>query len=82
MKYVLIAASAILLAACTDPQNATRVLADQGYTNIQITGYSAWACGKDDDYHTGFTATSPAGHPVKGTVCAGAWFKNSTIRFE
>lgn len=82
MRYVLIAAAAALLIACTDPQNATRILADQGYTNIRMTGYAWLSCSNDDTYHSGFVATSPAGKDVRGTVCAGGFFKNSTIRFE
>lgn len=81
MKYLIFLALAGL-AACTDPQNATRILREQGYTDIQMTGYNAFACSDDDTYHSGFTAKSPNGTPVKGTVCAGVWFKNSTIRFE
>lgn len=80
-RFILIAAVAVL-AACTDPSTATRVLEDQGYTNVQMTGYNFMACSKDDTFHTGFTAKSPAGRQVTGTVCAGAFFKNSTIRFE
>lgn len=81
MKYILILA-VFGLCACTDPDNASRILADNGYTNVYLTGYNAFACSKDDTYHTGFEATSPNGRHVKGTVCAGVFFKNSTIRFE
>jgi hypothetical protein len=81
MRYAIVLIL-ILLAACTDPKDATRILADQGYTNIQITGYSWFSCSKDDTYRTGFTATAPSGRQVSGTVCAGLLFKNSTIRFE
>jgi hypothetical protein len=59
-----------------------RILEENGYTNIQITGYNWAACGQDDTYHTGFVATAPSGRQVTGTVCAGVFFKNSTIRFE
>lgn len=70
------------LAGCTEPERATQVLAAQGYSEIQITGYDAFACSKDDTYHTGFTAKSPVGVRVKGVVCAGLMFKGSTIRFD
>lgn len=82
MKRLLIIAALAALAACTDPSTATRVLEDQGYTSVQMTGYNFMACSKDDTFHTGFTAKSPNGRQVSGTVCAGAFFKNSTIRFE
>lgn len=72
----------LALAACTNPETATRVLTSQGFTNVQITGYSFFACSKDDFYHTGFTARSMTGTQVAGTVCEGLWFKNSTVRFE
>ena len=64
-----------------DPDKATRVLEDQGYTNIVITGYNTWACSEDDFYKTGFTATSIAGRLVKGTVCSSD-YKGSTIRVD
>jgi hypothetical protein len=82
MKTFLVLIAALLIAACTQPDHATEVLAQQGYTNIQITGYDAFACSKDDTYHTGFRATSPTGAKVKGVVCAGLLFKGSTIRFD
>lgn len=73
---------ALSLMACTNAKDATRVLEENGYTNVQITGYNWLSCSKDDSVHTGFTAKSPNGHQVIGTVCAGLLFKNSTIRFE
>ena len=81
MRIVLILA-ALLLAACTSPESATRVLTSNGYTDVRMTGYNFFACSQDDVFHTGFEAKSPNGTPVKGTVCAGLIFKNSTIRFE
>lgn len=73
---------AMCLMGCTDPGDARRILESQGFKNIQFTGYSFFACSKDDTFHTGFKALSPVGTPVAGTVCAGLFFKNSTIRFE
>lgn len=77
----MIAAAALVLAACTDPKEATRVLEENGYTEVKMTGYSFFACSKDDFFHTGFEATSVVGKRVEGTVCSGMLFKNSTIRF-
>lgn len=82
MKRLFLIAALAALAACTDPTTATRVLEDNGYTNVQMTGYAWMACSKDDTFHTGFIAKSPNGRTVSGAVCAGAFFKNSTIRFE
>jgi len=82
MRIILILLAVGMLSACTEPGNAKRILEDQGYRDVQITGYSFFACSKDDTFHTGFKAISPVGKPVSGTVCAGLIFKNSTIRFE
>lgn len=72
---------ASLMAGCTDTGRATRVLADAGYKSVRLTGYSFLLCGKDDDFSTGFEATSPSGALVSGAVCSG-WFKGATIRLK
>lgn len=85
MKRLAVIALVVAIAGCsafTDPEDATRVLENAGYTQVKMTGYQFMACSKDDTYHTGFEATAPNGKRVRGTVCAGFWFKNSTIRFE
>lgn len=86
MKTQFFVAAAVVaclsVGGCTEPERAAEVLAAQGYTSIEITGYDAFACAKDDTYHTGFTAKSPNGTQVKGVVCAGVLFKGSTIRFD
>jgi hypothetical protein len=66
---------------CTDASGATRVLTQQGYTNIEITGHRWWGASQGDTYVTGFKAISPNGHPVTGYVTSG-WLKGSTIRFD
>ncbi len=81
MKKLLLILPLILLVGCTQPADATRILENDGFTNIQITGYNWFACSKDDTYHTGFVAVKN-GRTVTGTVCAGLLFKNSTIRFN
>jgi hypothetical protein len=73
---------AMTISACTNPDNATRILRENGYTDVRMTGYSWYACSEDDIYHSGFQAKSPLGSQVAGTVCEGLFFKNSTIRFE
>lgn len=85
MKKSMIAALLLLAlagVACTDSNKATRVLSDQGYTNIQITGYAFLGCSEDDTFSTGFTATSPAGKQVSGVVCSSWFTKGATIRFN
>lgn len=74
-------AMVLALAACSDGDTAQRILAQQGYTEIEITGWSPFSCSEDDTFSTGFIATSPAGLRVTGTVCS-AWFKGATIRFD
>ncbi|ELW9293892.1 hypothetical protein SIO53_001266 [Enterobacter roggenkampii] len=81
MKKGLLLLAVLALSACTDPDNASRVLADNGFTNIKIGGYSWTGCGREDNYATEFSATAPTGKQVHGVVCAGIW-KGSTIRFE
>lgn len=66
--------------ACTDENGARRALNAQGFTDIKVTGYSYFGCGKDDQYHTGFTARNSMGTPVEGVVCCGIT-KNCTVRF-
>jgi hypothetical protein len=71
----------ILLASCTDPKGSERVLAQQGFSDVKITGYKFFACSEDDIFSTGFIAKSPSGNEVKGCVCRGL-FKGATIRFK
>ena len=83
MLRVLVAVVGLcVMAGCTDPVTAERVLSEQGYTDIQITGYRFFGCSEDDFYVTGFNATSPVGKRVEGCVCQGFLFKNATIRFQ
>ncbi len=72
----------VFIGGCVDQETALRVLSSNGYTNIQITGYSPFSCSEDDFNSTGFIATSPSGQKVRGAVCTGILFKNATIRFE
>jgi len=81
MKKLLVL-SLLFFSACTDEHNAMRVLQENGYRNVQLTGYGWFACSKDDTFRTSFIAISPNGSQVKGTVCSGFIFKNSTIRFK
>jgi hypothetical protein len=65
-----------------DRIGATRILTQQGYSQVEITGYR-WFVGSESDYfHTGFKAVSPAGIHVSGTVTKGIIFKSATIRFD
>ncbi|QFR55967.1 hypothetical protein CPT_Muldoon_010 [Serratia phage Muldoon] len=82
MKYVLIALGMLALVGCTDATEAKRILKNEGYTDVQMTGYDFFACSEDDMFHTGFVGTNAAGNRVEGTICSGLFFKNSTIRYK
>lgn len=60
--------ASFILVSCSDPVGAERALKEQGYTNIQITGFDWRAKGEDDITATGFIATSATGTRVKGAV--------------
>lgn len=81
MKKTIIALFfCVITFSCTDGDNATRILKEQGYTNIVITGHGFWSCSKDDIFSTEFSAVSPTGITVKGVFCSG-FTKGGTIRF-
>lgn len=69
------------LSGCTDVAGATKTLRQNGYTNVQTHGYGFFECSQNDKFATKFSATSPSGYYVTGTVCSG-FFKGSTIRFD
>ena len=66
---------------CSRPDHARKVLEDQGYTEIRITGWRPFMAGEKESYSTGFEAISPSGKEVSGAVTGGL-FKGSTIRFD
>ena len=81
MKQLLaIICLCFLLVSCDGNATSTEILEEQGYTNVEITGYNLFACSEDDMYRLNFTATNPNGTPVKGVVCS-APLKGYTIRF-
>lgn len=69
----------VILSGCTDPDLATRVLRQNNYTDIQITGFKPFGCAKTDEFSTGFSARAPNGERVWGVVCSG-FLKGATIR--
>ena len=80
-KLVLAVAILVGITGCTSQDKSMKVLQAQGYTDVQMTGYSFFSCDKKDTYSDGFTAKSPNGSKVQGAVCSGV-FKGYTIRFE
>lgn len=82
MKPLLaLAMMAGLLSGCTESGKARRILENDGYVDVNITGWRPLACGKDDWYSTGFVAKKN-GKTIEGTVCSGLVFKSSTIRVD
>jgi hypothetical protein len=64
-----------------DEEGSRELLQEQGYTEIVIGNYDWWGCGDGDWWQTEFSAISPNGQTVTGTVCKGLW-KKKTIRFN
>lgn len=80
MKYLMIIVVLITF-NCSRPDSANKVLHQNGYTDIEITGWKFFGCDGNDFFSTGFKAKSPIGFPVSGNVCEG-WFKGATIRLK
>lgn len=81
LKLITTLCVLLIITGCTDKENAERILKNDGFTHISVTGYNFFACSKDDFQHTGFIAKKGE-NTVEGTVCSGLFFKNSTIRFK
>lgn len=69
---------ALFAIGCTDGAAARSALEDDGYTDIELTGYSFFGCGDDDTFHDGFRARR-GDRVVEGVVCCG-WLKDCTVR--
>lgn len=81
MKRFMAIVFVLTLTGCTNP-NVKAMLENQGYKNVKLTAYRPFKCSDDDFTHTGFSATSPNGSLVTGTVCEGLVFKGKTIRLD
>lgn len=81
MNKILLLITVLTLTGCTNADKATSVLQKQGYSEVEITGYSFFSCSEDDFYATGFEAKSLTGEYISGTVCSGL-FKGNTIRLD
>lgn len=57
--------------SCTNSDRARSTLEAQGFTNIEITGYSWNGCADSDSTCTGFRAVGPSGRVVEGAVGCG-----------
>lgn len=70
----------LFLVGCTEPDMTRETLHKAGFYDVEITGYSAFACSEDDTFATGFKAKNSNGNIVEGTVCCGL-LKSCTIRY-
>lgn len=80
-RYMIASIATLIATACTNESATVRTLQQQGFTSIETTGWSAFECGEDDTYSTGFRATNAQGRLVEGTVCCGLIAKGCTIRW-
>lgn len=71
-----------IIIACTNEMSMKNLLENEGYTEIEFTGYSWFSCGESDFYHSGFRAKNKNGKIIEGTVCEGFLFKDKTIRYK
>lgn len=67
---------------CTRPDDTKRLLQQQGFSDVEITGWRPFMAGKDESVSTGFEATAPNGERVSGAVTGGFFFKGATVRFD
>lgn len=69
----------LALAGCTDDAATRDATSASGFTQVRVEGYSFFGCGKDDAFHTAFTARGVDGRCISGVVCSG-WLKGATLR--
>lgn len=79
MRTLSVALLALSLLGCSDPEAAKSALLDEGFTNVEITGWE-FGCSKDDTTCTGFRAIGPTGRHVTGVVGCGIMLKGCTVR--
>lgn len=81
IAFILVIVVCISFGGCSDPEGTKRVLRQQNYTDIEITGFRYFTASKGDMYVTGFKAKAPNGETVTGVVTSG-WFKGHTVRLD
>ena len=84
MKIVFITVLLTTMVSCTNDfafKNGKINLEQQGYKNVENTGYAIFCCGQDDMSSTGFKAVNINGDTVRGCFCGGIG-KGFTIRFR
>jgi hypothetical protein len=78
---MIVVLGAVLLTPRTNADRATKILQQQGYTDIEITGWRPFMAAEEDWQSTGFRARGPAGEEVTGAVTGGV-FKGHVIRLD
>ena len=86
MKLIATAVIAFTLTSCfmsnkSDFEKGKKQLIQQGYVDIEDTGYSFFCCDEKDTFSTGFKCKNSKGEVVTGCFCS-AMGKGVTIRFQ
>lgn len=71
----------LFFVGCTDKKGTQKLLEQEGYIKVEITGLNFLSCGQYDWFRTGFIAYKNDKR-ISGTVCKGLLFKGKTIRFD
>ena len=80
----MLAICAVMFTSCTsqnDFDKGKQQLEQQGYTNVENTGYSMLCCSHDDQFSTGFKCLNSKGEIVEGCFYSHV-FKGITVRFN
>lgn len=70
LSVVLLGLAGVASFGYADPVGSTKLLEEEGYTEIQITGRQYFGCG-NNLYRTTFIAKNSRGIKVHGLVCNG-----------
>ena len=87
MKRLILSVALIAtlaLGSCTSDsafEKGKAQLEQQGYTEVQNTGYQWFCCDKNDNFSTGFKCKNAKGEWVEGCFCSGI-LKGVTVRFQ
>lgn len=71
ITLLICAAAIISKLGYADPTNTTKLLMEDGYTDIQIKGRTFLGCGGLEFFRTRFEAKNSRGIHAKGVVCKG-----------
>lgn len=77
----LVLSISALIGSMSNKDKIKIFLGNQGFSQIEMTGFEFFSCSRGDLFKDGFKAVNQQGHEVKGVVCQGI-FKGKTIRFH